>query len=116
MSNLTLKILKILKKSDLALYVREICAILNEKPIDGSYCRSVDGNGKRCVWAYRRGDYGKKFKDYVKNLERPDCKHSYLAVLKAIGKLERRRLIKTTLAVLRDELSTLVVTGFVCAI
>lgn len=93
--NLKLRILSILMKADKALYVREICSLVNGR----DDCRNVNGKG-RCYYCYRRGDYE------TKGLVKPDCKYPYQTVLNAIRELEKQGKIKTALMVLRDGLST----------
>ena len=95
MTSLKLKILSIIKKSDKALYVREICSIVNGR----TDCRNVNGKG-RCFYCYKRGDHE------VKGLVKPNCKYPYTTILAVIRKLEKEKRIKTPFMILRDELST----------
>ena len=94
--NLKLKILKIIRSSDKALYVREICSQLNNR----WDCNNLNGQGQRCFYCYKRGDAESK------NLVKPPCQINYLTVLKAVKVLEREGKIKTALTTLKDDLST----------
>ncbi|RLE90747.1 MAG: hypothetical protein DRN04_14425 [Thermoprotei archaeon] len=93
-------ILELVKRSEEALTVREICCLINGK--DPDYCINVDGEGSRCLYFYRRP----KHESQRIKLVRLDCKTPATTVIRAVNRLAEKGLIKKKIFRLRDPLST----------
>ena len=98
--DLRYSILRIVYSSHVALTIREICCILNNKPFN--YCYNVDGNGGRCVWFYRRPRHEAQRIRLVK----PECKVTALRVIQLVNTPVCERKLKKHVVHLRDPLST----------
>ena len=100
MRALKLKVLKIVRSSERALTVREICCAVNN--VDKDFCMNIDGRGGRCVWFYRRPKHEKQAIRLVK----PPCKHRAIEVIIAVNKLVKEGLLRRSEVFLLDRLST----------
>ena len=95
------KVLEIVKKSEIALTIREICCLVNNKPF--SYCMNIDGKGTRCIWWYRRPLHERE--TYTCKLGYPNCRYNAIRVIQIVNKLVKEGKLKKKLEHLRDNLS-----------
>jgi len=88
----------VIRKSNVALTVREICVLING--VDMGYCRNVDGNGAHCRYAYHRTDAENGYE-----LKIPKCRYKYTDVSKILKMMSKNGKIKRIRLILRDRLS-----------